>query len=60
MVLRTYIVGIFPNDLVITRLIGVMLLEQGDECCLRRRYTQLEVLEAVSDNPQAKLSAVTN
>lgn len=27
---------------------------------LQRRYMQLEAFEAVSDNPQAKLSAVIN
>jgi putative transposase len=53
-------VGIFPNDPAITRLVGAMLLEQNDEWCLQRRYMQLEAFEAVSDNPQAKLSAVIN
>gem|GEM_PF-2925814 len=37
-----------------------MLLEQNDKWCLQRRYMQLEAFEAVSDNPQAKLSAVIN
>jgi putative transposase len=37
-----------------------MLLEQNDEWCLQRRYRQLEAFETVSDNPQAKLSAVIN
>ncbi len=50
----------FPNDPAITRLVGAMLLEQNDEWCLQRRYMQLEAFEAVSDNPQAKLSAVIN
>lgn len=51
------IVGIFPNDPAITRLVGAMLLEQNDEWRLQRRYMQLEAFEAVSDNPQVKLSA---
>lgn len=57
---RTDVVGIFPNDPTITRLVGAMLLEKNDECCLQRRYMQLEAFESVSDNPQAKLSAVIN
>jgi putative transposase len=39
---------------------GAMLLEQNDEWCLQRRYMQQEAFDAVSDNPQAKLSAVIN
>lgn len=57
---RTDVVGIFPNDSVITRLVGAMLLEQNEEWCLQRRYVLLEVFEAVSDNPHAKLTAVFN
>ncbi len=55
---RTDVVGIFPSDPAITRLVGAMLLEQNDERCLQRRYMQLKAFEAVNDNPQAKLSAV--
>lgn len=51
---------IFPNDPTITRLVEAMLLEQNDEWCLQRRYMQLGAFGAVSDNPQANLSAVIN
>ena len=55
---RTNVVGIFPNDAAITRLVGALLLEQNDEWQLQRRYLQLEGLQAISDNQPARLSAV--
>lgn len=55
---RTNVVGIFPNDGSITRLVGALLLEQNDEWQLERRYMQLEGLTAVSDNQISRLSAV--
>jgi putative transposase len=57
---RTDVVGIFPNDAAIVRLVGAMLLEQNDEWSLQKRYMQLEGFQAVSDNPTAKLSAIIN
>jgi putative transposase len=56
---RTDVIGIFPNDAAIVRLVGALLLEQNDEWRLqRRRYMQLEGMNAVSDNQTARLSAV--
>jgi putative transposase len=57
---RTNVVGIFPNEAAITRLIGAMLLEQNDEWSLQRRYMQLEGLQTLSDNQPARLSAVVS
>ena len=55
---RTNVVGIFPNDPAITRLVGALLLERNDEWQLQRRYLQLEGLQTISDNQAVRLSAV--
>jgi putative transposase len=55
---RTDVVGIFPNDAAIRRLVGALLLEQSDEWSLQRRYMQLEGLQSLADNRPARLSAV--
>lgn len=57
---RTNVVGIFPNEAAITRLVGALLLEQNDEWQLQRRYMQLEGLQSLVDNQSARLSAVVN
>lgn len=56
---RTDVVGIFPNETAIYRLVGALLLEQNDERALQRRYMTLETLAEVGDNPTVSLSAVT-
>jgi len=55
---RTNVVGIFPNDASITRLVGAMLLEQSDEWSLNRRYMQLEGLQSLSDTAPTRVSAI--
>ena len=56
---RTDVVGIFPNEAAITRLIGAILLEQSDEWATQRaRYMTLETISAISDTAPVSLPAV--
>jgi transposase-like protein len=56
---RTNVVGIFPNEAAITRLVGAILMEQSDEWAVQRaRYMTLATMAPLSDNPTIMLSAV--
>jgi transposase-like protein len=55
---RSDVVGIFPNDKAVVRLVGALMLEQNDEWAVCRRYMTLEGLKPVSDDPLIKLPAV--
>ena len=53
---RTELVGIFPNEAAITRLVGAILLEQNDEWAVQRsRYITLESITPIGDDPLVSL-----
>ena len=52
---RADVVGIFPNEASITRLIGAVLLEANDEWQVQHRYMQVEAMaELAAPDPDAE------
>ena len=57
---RAEVVGIFPNEAAITRLVGALLLEQNDEWAVQRsRYMTLESITRTGDDAAVSLADMT-
>jgi putative transposase len=53
---RTEVVGIFPNEAAITRLVSAILLEQNDEWAVQRApYMTLETIAPLSETATVSL-----
>ena len=58
---RTNVVGIFPNEAAVTRLVGALMPERNDEWAITRRYMTLETVAAICDTDPmapAKIAAL--
>ena len=55
------VIGIFPNEAAIRRLLGAILIEQNDEWAVQRcRYMTLETMTAVSEDNLPMLAAAAS
>ena len=52
---RSRVIGIFPNDAAIVRLLGTLMAEQTDEWQVTRRYMAVDTLARVINRKQTQL-----
>ena len=56
---RTDVVGIFPNEAAIERLVGAVLLENNEEWMTTRRYMPLEAMAKIGQPLNVEPAALT-
>ncbi len=55
---RTHVVGSFPNQNAIVRLVDALMLEQNDEWAVTRRYMTLETIDKISKDQIADVAKI--
>ena len=58
--LRLDVIGIFPGEAAIIRLVGALLLEQSGRWATQRRYMSLQALAARGENGEVGRPAIDN